>query len=252
MTYQRDYGAKGRVGVSMPQANPTVEPEVGACLPPGVSMMVTRLTSKQKEPRDRYREYVERLDSILDSYDVLKLDAFAFGCTASSYLIGVEAEAREMDALSKKRGYPIITGGQAIIAALKKLGAKKIAVAAPYPQWMIDMALVYYKAAGFEITNSLQIKTHSVDTRSIYDLTGAGAVAAVTPMETKGADVFVFTGSGMPSFQAILETQKLKGIPTISTNLCMGWQLCDRIGQANWGKGDHKLFNGWQDRIASL
>jgi maleate isomerase len=252
MTFKRDYGAKGRVGISMPQANPTVEPEIGACLPPGVSMMATRLTSKQQEPRDRYREYFERLDTTLDSYDILKLDAFAFGCTASSYQVGLEEEAIGIAALSKKRGYPIITGGQALIAALKKLGAKKIAIGAPYPQWMIDMALVYYKAAGFEITNALQIKTHSADTRSIYDLTGADAVAAVKTMDTSGADVFVFTGSGMPSFQAILETQKLKGIPTISTNLCMGWQLCDHVGMANWGKGDHKLFNGWQDRIASL
>ena len=249
---KKDYGSKGRVGVATPQANPTVEPEFAACLPPGVSMLVTRLVSGCFEPKDRYREYFENLDTTLNSYDTLKLDAFAFACTAASYLVGLDREVREIGALSRKRGYPIITGGQAIIAALKALGVKKVAAGAPYPTWVLDMCKTYYEAAGFEIVSMTQIKIASADTRAIYELSAEDAIAALKGMDTAGADCILFTGSGMPSLRAIQEGQKLKSLPVLSTNLCMAWALCEQLGLARWGQGDHKLLNGWQDRIGLL
>lgn len=249
---KKDYGSKGRVGVATPQANPTVEPEFAACLPPHVSLLVTRLVSKCFEPRDRYVEYYERLDSTLDSYDTLKLDAFAFACTAASYVMGLDREMKDMAALAKKRGYPIITGGQAIIAALRKLNIKKIVIGAPYPVWVIDLAKVYYQAAGFDILATHRIVTASTDTRSIYELSADDAIAALKAIDTKGADAVLFTGSGMPSLRAIQEGQRLKGLPVLSTNLCMSWSLCTHLGIGDWGKGDHKLLNGWQDRFPLL
>jgi maleate isomerase len=249
---KRDYGAKGRVGVATPQANPTVEPELGACLPPGAILYTARLTSACAQPKDRYLEYYDKLERTLDTFDTLKLDALAYACTASSYLVGHEREDREIPALAKKRGYPIVTGGKAIIAALKKFGARNLAVGAPYPTWVLDACKAYYEAAGFKIVSILQIQIASADTRAIYELTGDDAIAAMKTMNVAGADTILFTGSGMPSFRAILETEKHHMLPTLSTNLCLGWALCDAIGQANWASGSHKLLNGWQDRIARL
>jgi len=249
---KRDYGSKGRVGVATPQANPTVEPEVGACLPPGVSMMASRLTSACADPKERMFEYFDHFDRTLQSYDALKLDAMAFGCTASSYLVGHEREDREMAALSKKRGYPIITGGKAIIAGLRKIGARKIVIGAPYPSWALDACKAYYEQAGFEILAMRHIEIASTDLRAIYELTGDNAIAAMRDVDTTNTDCVLFTGSGMPSFRAILHTEQRTGLPTLSTNLCLGWALCDALGLAGWAKGPHRLLNGWQDRLTNL
>ena len=249
---KRDYGAKGRVGVATPQANPTVEPEIGACLPPGVSLYTTRLTSTCADPKARFQDYLDNFDRTLQAYDTLKLDAVAFACTAASYLVGHEREEHQFAAQSAKRGYPIISGGKAIIAALKAIGAKKVAIGAPYPTWVLDLCKAYYEQAGFQITAMLQIETGSADTRGIYELSSGDALAALKMLDVKGADCVLFTGSGMPSFRAILEAERMTGLPTLSTNLCLGWALCDAIGQAKWSTGPHKLFNGWQGRIDSL
>lgn len=249
---KRDYGTKGRVGVATPQANPTVEPEISACIPPRVSLYATRLTSSCPDPKLRFLEYFDQLDQTLQSYDTLKLDALAFACTAASYLVGHEREDREIAAIAKKRGYPIITGGKAIIAALRALGAKKVAIGAPYPQWVLDVCKTYYEQAGFDVVSMLQIQIASSDTRAIFDLSGDDAIAAIKNLDVRGADAVLFTGSGMPSFRAILETERITRLPTLSTNLCLGWALCSVIGQANWAPGPHKLLNGWQDRISSL
>ncbi len=248
----REYGAKGRVGVATPQANPTVEPEIGACLPPGVSLYTTRLTSACAEPKARFQDYFDNFERTLQAYDTLKLDAVAFACTAASYLVGHEREDHHFAALSAKRGYPIISGGKAIIAALKALGAKKVAIGAPYPAWVLDDCRAYYEQAGFQVTAMLQIQTGSVDTRGIYELSSGDALAAIKNLDVKGADCVLFTGSGMPSFRAIIEAEKLTGLPTLSTNLCLGWSLCKAIHQENWAAGSHQLFNGWQSRIDAL
>ncbi len=249
----RDYGSRGRVGVAPPQANPTVEPEIGACLPPHVSMVVSRLTSTCPEAKDRMLAYVDNFDQTLQCYDTLKPDVLAFACTASSYLIGHEREEREFSAHAKKRGYPIVTGAQAIIAALKHLGIKHIAIGAPYPKWTLDACKTYYEHAGFTITSILQIQTaSSTDTRSIYELTSADAIAALPRMDIKGAECVLFTGSGMPSLRAIIEAEKQTGLPALSTNLCLGWSLCSALGLQQWATGPHKLLNGWQERLKLL
>lgn len=249
---QREYGSRGRVGVLPPQANPTVEPEVGACLPPGVTMYTARLTSSCPTPRDRFLEYFDNLDRTLQAYDTLKLDVVAFACTASSYLIGQEREDRELAALSKKRGYPIISGGQAIIAALRKLGLKKISIGAPYPAFVLDACKAYYEAAGFQIVSMHQIQDTSADTRAIYELSSKDAVNALPKLDTRNVDGLLFTGSGMASFRALIAAGQQTGLPVLSTNLCLGWALCRALGLEAWAQGPHPLLNGWQSRVDNL
>lgn len=249
---QRDYGARGRVGVAPPQANPTVEPEILACLPPGVSMLTTRLTSASADPKTRMLEYFDRFDQTLQSYDALKLDAVAFACTASSYLVGHEREDRDIAALSQKRGYPIITGGKAIIAGLRKIGARDIVIGAPYPAWALEACRAYYEAAGFTVRDMRHIDIGSTDLRAIYELSSAKAIAAAASFDLAGVDCVLFTGSGMPSLRAVQHVERTTGLPSLCTNLCLGWSLCEVLGLANWGTGSHRLLNGWQERLDTL
>lgn len=247
----REYGARGRVGIAVPQANPVVEPELGALMPDGVSMLAVRLVSAEPDQRTRFTGYFENLGETLKGYDTLGLDALGFACTASSYLVGAAREAELVAALSDRFGYPVITGAQAILAALEALAVRRVAVIAPYPQFVLDAGGDYLRAAGLTITAKQRVITRTADTRTIYELGSADAVAAASVLDPGDAQCLLLTGTGMPSLRAIDQLGRELGIPVLSTNLCLAWALARRIG-VQPPSGPHPLFNGWQGGLSRL
>lgn len=248
---QRDYGSRGRVGVAVPQANPTVEPEFSALLPPRTSLLACRLASAEPDQRRRFVGYLEDLPKAVATYDTLKPDVLGFACTASSYLVGHDRERELTARFAAEFGYPVITGAQAIVEALRRLGARRLAVLAPYPPFVVEAGGQYLEAAGFEIVSKLRVVTRTSDTRTIYELSYRDALAGTATLDLTQADCLLFTGTGMPSLPAIRALTGTLGLPVISTNLCLAWAIVRQLG-LDPGEGSHRLLNGWQDRIDAL
>lgn len=256
VNHERDYGAHGRVGVAVPQANPTVEPEVGAFLPSHTTVLASRLTSSQVEPKERYREYFTGLENTLATYDTLKLDVCGFAITASTYLIGREEEDDELNRLSDLKGYPVISAGLAIEQALRALNVDKLAIGAPYPEWSVAMSRDYWIGRGFDVVNTTRISIASEDTRAIYELRAQDALATLGSVDFSAADAILLTGTGMPSMTAIIALMKSTGKPVVSSNLCLTWAMrlaLDLPDDGNPGDAPrHPLLNGWQGRVGAL
>jgi len=247
----RDYGALGRIGIAVPQANPTVEPEFAALLPARTSLLICRLASREADPGKRFVGYLEDLANSVATYDTLKPDILGFACTASSYLLGHERERLLVEHFGKEFGYPVVTGGQAIIAALRQLGVQRLAVLAPYPEFVVEAGGRYLVDAGFSIVSKLRVVTRTVDTRTIDELSHRGALAGTRELDLSQADCLLFTGTGMPSLPAIRQLGSGLGIPVLSTNLCLAWAVLQQLGLPT-PVGEHPLLNGWQDRIDRL
>ena len=218
-------------------------------------MMTTRLVSSG-DPEQRLLNYFHQLPETLKRYDTLKLDAFAFACTASSYLISEDVETASVKTLENQFNYPIVTSAAAIREALHYLGAKSIAIACPYPQWLLDRAYEYWKSAGFSISHKCSIQPESADTRSIYELRGAEATTAIANnFDQVDADVYLITGTGLPSLRTIIDLQKRFAKPVITTNLCLAWS-CLRKAKVPFNEhaadADFPLLSGWQDELHNL
>ena len=219
--YDRDYGRLGRIGLLTPQANPTAEPEMALLLPDAVTLLTSRCTSRGGS-RERFLGYFEKMDRTLAAFDTLRLDAAGFACTASSYLVDRGDEARKCRELETVFGYPIVTAAAAIGRALRFLGAESIALACPYPNWLFERAVDFWKTGGYRVEASLSLQPQMEDTRAIYEVSGADAGGSIArAFEGTDADVLLITGTGMPGLQALADLQRLTGKPALNSNLCL-------------------------------
>ena len=80
-----EYGARGILGLLVPQANTTAEPEVGALLGADLALLVGRLTSTAPEMRDRLEHFLQRIDAYIDTFGAAPLSALGFLITGSTY-----------------------------------------------------------------------------------------------------------------------------------------------------------------------
>ena len=227
----REYGPGGWVGAGVPQANPTVEAEMRRLMPAGAELLTSRLVSRAPTSVERLIEYYDRLDNTLDSYDVLRPDVFGFACTGSSYLVGAEREAEIVAGAEARLGCPFVTAAQAILEALEALDAKRVALLAPYPAEIVEAGLAYWRAAGLSVVQVIAIELGSQDTRRIYGLRSADALAALDGGVSDDAEALLMSGTGMPTLAALAPAAIQIGRPVLSSNYCLAWALRRALGE---------------------
>ena len=227
---------------------------MSALLPDGVGMLVTRLTGVADDARSRFYEYIDNLEASLRAYGKAQIDAFGFSFTATAYMADVNQDER-LAAMSEKMGYPIISSAQAIQRALERLGAERLALFSPYPDWLTGLSSAYWTAKGYEVVSVATMPEDTSDTVNIYGLKTDGMLDASKALETENADVIVVTGSGMATLPAVAPLSERTGKPFLCSNICLAWALLDELGLTYLAPPEHPgevLIGGWTPRLSRL
>lgn len=222
MADRQPYGWRGRVGVLVPPANTTVEPELAEGMPDGVGVYASRLPGRVQEDtsiglRDRFLEYNGTLRQSADSFGGMPLDALVFACTGSSYLVGPAGEEALLSDL-RAGARQVCTAALAVRQALTATGCRRLALVSPYPAWLTTAAVEYWAASGFDVVEVVGIP----QVKSIYAIAPA-AVAAAGSLSVSDVDGIVLSGTGVPTLDVIPHIASTRGVPVISSASASIW-----------------------------
>jgi maleate isomerase len=240
----REYGPSGLIGVAVPQANPTVEPEMARLVPRDFAVIATRLTGNPSTPQNKLVEYLDNLGESLRAFDNAPIDILGFACTGTSYLIGPEQEESRIAHHSRQFRYPIVTCAQAVKQALRHLGVDRISLIAPYPAWLAEASRNYWESCGLKVTSMTAVELPSNDTRHVYGLGSKDVVEAARRLDMKASGALLITGTGVPTLGAIKPIKAIYDRPVLTSNLCLAWLMMRTLDPENTHIRDRLLAGG--------
>jgi maleate isomerase len=233
-----DYGDRLRAGVLIPSGNSVAEPELAAMLPFGSSMLVTRLPllGSSRAELIGMMDHLEAASKLLAD---AKVDVIVFHCTAvSTFAPDLARGIRER--IENATGIRSFTTADAILNAMKQLGAKRVSLLTPYIDEVHAREIAFLEANGIIVEGgaNLGINTNtemaSLQPEAILDWAQENGRAS--------ADACFLSCTAIKSAAIIERLERVLDMPVITSNQSMVWHLIRSSNIAGSIKGFGRLF----------
>src|SRR5947208_13321969 len=142
-----------RLGLLTPSSNTTQEPEFSAALPASISLHTGRVAYRDITPQEQMRCVLE-LEAESRKLADAGVDAIVFAATAPTLAKGKGYDRELIQRMEDASGRPATTAATAFVDALTRLGAKRIAIGAPWSRTMDQPMVEFMQASGFTVVHS--------------------------------------------------------------------------------------------------
>jgi maleate cis-trans isomerase len=224
-------GWRARLGFLLPPGNPTVEPEVIAMAPSGVSVHFQRMVARgtpaaHAGQSERNRMMIENIDASIEMLALVKPDVIALAHTATSYDLGRDGEAGLVAHLQQQTGIRVVTAFGSVVTALQRLGVSRLALGAPYSAETTLQGKAHLETCGFRVVSVDNLK----GVANIYDETAERAYRLARSVDTEDAEAVFLSGTGMPTITVLEALEQDLGKPVLSSNAAMMWHALRAAG----------------------
>ena len=225
-------GWRTRLGFMVPPGNPTIEPEMIALAPEGVSLHFHRMDAGGGVPgaldnQDRRTSaMIDSLEAGVPLLAAVKPDIIVIAHTATSYYLGRERAAALLAQLAASCGVPVVTAFGTVAAALERLQIRRIAYGAPYSAETTAQGRAHLEAHGFTVVSAGNL----AGVTNIYDETAERAYRLARSIDSDNAETVFLTGTGMPTLPVLDLLETDLGKPVISSASAMMWHALRRVG----------------------
>jgi maleate cis-trans isomerase len=230
---RRVYGQSLRLGLIVPSTNTVAETEFWRLVPDSVSVHTTRMLFDpegiQKAGGEGMGNMHDHMPRAVAETASARVDMIAYGCTASSVHHGPENIEREIE---EQANTPAVSTAGAILAALTKLGVKKLALATPYPAKINKHECDFFAERGFEVVaeRSMLADPEQQRLRGLACVPPEMIAQTVRELDSPEVECFLLSCMDLPTLDLIQELEAETGKPVITSVTCTLWQSLQRAG----------------------
>jgi maleate isomerase len=215
---------RAKLGFLVPAGTPTVEREMMALAPPGVSVHFSRMVGRGadgtlKGLESRLISQIEHMDESAELLASVRPNVIVLAHTATSYHLGKDGERELSERLSNKLGIPFISSFGSVVTALRRLDAKKVALATPYDESLTLRSKTNLESHGFEVLNFGWLP----NVRSIFDETDERVYGLGRSIDVPQAEALFISGVGLPTISVIGALEMDLGKPVVSSASATMW-----------------------------
>ncbi|ARF82143.1 Asp/Glu racemase [Kitasatospora aureofaciens] len=243
-----------RIGQIVPSSNVTMETEVPALLRAREAVAPERFTFHSSRMRmtrvtpEQLRAMDAESDRCAAELSDARVDVIGYACLVAVMATGPgyhrEAEQRlHRRTVENGAPAPVVTSAGALVAGLRTLGAKKVAMVTPYLRPLARTVVDYLAQEGIEVLDHAALEI--ADNLDVAAHDPARLPAIAKGLSHGGADAVVLSACvQMPSLSAVEETEQQLGKPVVSAAICTTHQLLRALGLPAVAPGAGHLLSG--------
>mgnify|MGYP005844769317 CR=1 FL=1 len=220
------YGWRARIGLIIPSLNVTIEPELNAMAPEGVSIHVTRLLLEKGTADELHKmaSDVEKAGTLLSTATV---DIIVYACTTGSLLGGKGWEMDIIKRIEHKTDTQAMTTAGAVIEALKELNITRVAVATPYIDELNNREKRFIEEHGIGVVRIEGLGFTKGE--ELHNLSPEVAYSLGRKVDRDEAQAVFLSSTDLKTIGIIEALEKDIGKPVVSSNTATLWAALRRL-----------------------
>jgi maleate isomerase len=217
------FGPRGVIALHVPLQNANMQPEYEMLRPQGINNQI-------------YRMDLGNADKVSEA--TAAVIKGALGCWPDIVVVGnsiemrdwsVERQDRHRDILQSAIGdIPLVLGGDATVAALRTVGARRIALLSPMHKRYSGSARAFYEAMGFDVAvdHCLGVQLP----QDIIKVTDAEILAAFEAMDRPDVDTLVHVGGALSVLPLVAHLEARHAKTVVTVNAASYWIALRHLG----------------------
>jgi len=219
-----------RIGVVLPGANTTLEPELRAWFPRPVELLVQRIVRPGMLTLEDLPAERDRVAAAGEALSKEKVDLVVMGCTAAGFLAGPQGDLDFCNDLQAATGAPTVSAAGSMVAALRHSKAEAVTVVTPYGPLVNNALRGFLGDTGFRITAFQGFEVTGVQELLALrerDVDDKARQAAAEP-----SDAIFIACSQLPTYGVLGALARDANRPAWSSIKAAAWNGCKALGLA--------------------
>lgn len=217
------YGSRGVIALHVPLQNSNMQPEYEMLRPSGINNQI-------------YRIDLGTADKVSEA--TAAVIGGSLGCWPDIVVVGNSIEMRDwsVDRQNHHRrilqeaigDIPLVLGGDATVAALQAIGAKRISMLSPMHKRYSGSARAFYEAMGFDVAQD-----HCLDVQvpeDIIKVPDDRIIEAFAEMDQPDIDALLHVGGALSVVPLVERLEQKHGKPVITVNAASYWMALRKLG----------------------